>query len=168
MWCVHPPLGRLPVLRYTSPTVRTSPSQSPSSGPTCTLEEPSLKYECLLQCFFLLQYLHLLPPSPPPPPSQPTQDIQTQLKHRQGIASFLIKPVQRISQYQLLLRDLQKSAQKAGLASTPQLDAALQQMQDVPKRTNDAMTLSMICGYEGAISASGQLIMHVSTDSIES
>ncbi|CAI8043349.1 Kalirin [Geodia barretti] len=88
------------------------------------------------------------------------QDIQKRLKQRQGIDSFLIKPVQRISQYQLLLRDLQKSAVKSGLASTPHLNAALQQMQDIPKRANDAMTLSMICGYDGAISASGQLIMH--------
>ena len=90
------------------------------------------------------------------------QDIQTQLKQRQGIASYLIKPVQRISLYQLLLRDLHKSAQKAGITSTPNLQSALQQMQDLPRRANDAMTLSMICGYDGNVSASGQLIMHVS------
>ena len=121
----------------------------------------------------LSPFLSFLPPSHTPththtplsallisPPN--TQDIQKRLKQRQGIDSFLIKPVQRISQYQLLLRDLQKSAVKSGLASTPHLNAALQQMQDIPKRANDAMTLSMICGYDGAISASGQLIMHVS------
>ena len=125
----------------------------------------------------LSPFLSFLPPSHTPththtplsallisPPTHPpnTQDIQKRLKQRQGIDSFLIKPVQRISQYQLLLRDLQKSAVKSGLASTPHLNAALQQMQDIPKRANDAMTLSMICGYDGAISASGQLIMHVS------
>ena len=86
------------------------------------------------------------------------EDIQNQLGHRQGINSFLIKPVQRITKYQLLLRDLHKSAQKSSL-DTPQLEKALQVMHDIPKRANDAMTLSMIYGYEGNIHAHGQIIL---------
>ena len=80
---------------------------------------------------------------------------------RQGIDSYLIKPVQRITKYQLLLRDLKKSGEKAGL-ETGNLEKALQLMQDIPKRANDAMALSMIFGYEGNIHANGQIILQVS------
>ena len=45
--------------------------------------------------------------------------------------------------------------------STPNLEKALELMQDVPKRANDAMTLSMICGYDGNIHAQGQIILQV-------
>lgn len=36
-------------------------------------------------------------------------------------------------------------------------------MQDVPKRANDAMTMSMIYGYDGNIHANGQIIAQVRT-----
>lgn len=96
-----------------------------------------------------------------------SQDVQNLLGHRQGIDSFLIKPVQRITKYQLLLRDLHRSAQKAAM-ETPNLEKALHLMQDVPKRANDAMTLSMIYGYEGNIHASGQIILQVGRSQVES
>lgn len=79
---------------------------------------------------------------------------------REDIASFLIKPVQRITKYQLLLKDLVKSSQKAG-QDVPRLEEALQLMQDVPKQANDAMALSMIVGYHGNIHANGQIILQV-------
>lgn len=79
---------------------------------------------------------------------------------REDIASFLIKPVQRITKYQLLLKDLMKSAQKADM-SYEQLEEAVQLMQDVPKQANDAMALSMIVGYDGNIHANGQIILQV-------
>lgn len=92
-----------------------------------------------------------------------------QNKHslRQGIDSFLIKPVQRITKYQLLLRDLKKSGDKA-MMKTDTLEKALQLMQDIPKRANDAMALSMIFGYEGNIHANGQIILQVSNHSAPS
>lgn len=79
---------------------------------------------------------------------------------REDIASFLIKPVQRITKYQLLLKDLMKSAQKADM-SYEQLEEAVQLMQDVPKQANDAMALSMIVGFDGNIHANGQIILQV-------
>lgn len=75
------------------------------------------------------------------------QDTQKQLGHRQGIHALLIKPVQHMSMYKLLLRDLHATASKLGLV-TPTLEKAVQITQEIPKRTNDAMTLSMIYGYE--------------------
>ncbi len=62
--------------------------------------------------------------------------------------------------YKLLLRDLQKSSKKAGMA-TPMLDKAVQLTQDVPRRANDAMTLSSIYGYDGNIHKHGQLLLQV-------
>ena len=44
---------------------------------------------------------------------------------------------------------------------TGNLEKALQLMQDIPKRANDAMALSMIYGYEGNIHANGQIILQV-------
>ena len=90
-----------------------------------------------------------------------------QNKHglRQGIDSYLIKPVQRITKYQLLLRDLKKAGEKA-LIKTDTIEKALQLMQEIPKRANDAMSLSMIFGYEGNIHANGQIILQVSNHSV--
>ena len=45
---------------------------------------------------------------------------------------------------------------------TGNLEKALQLMQDIPKRANDAMALSMIFGYDGNIHANGQIILQVS------
>jgi kalirin len=85
-------------------------------------------------------------------------EVQKKLGLREDIASFLIKPVQRITKYQLLLKDLLRTSQKAG-KEVPLLEEALQLMQDVPKQANDAMALSMIIGYHGNIHANGQIIL---------
>ena len=94
------------------------------------------------------------------PPPHPLQETQKQLGHRQRIDALLIKPVQRMSQYKLLLRDIHETARKLGEV-TPTLEKAVQITQEVPKRTNDAMTLSMIYGYEGNIHKHGQIILQV-------
>ena len=48
MYCTY--IHRLPVLRCTSRTVRTSPSQSHSYGPTITPEAPSFRYILVGEC----------------------------------------------------------------------------------------------------------------------
>ena len=89
------------------------------------------------------------------------QEAQKKHELRQGIDSYLIKPVQRITKYQLLLRDLKKTGEKAGM-ETGSLETALLLMKDIPKKANDAMALSMIFGYEGNIHANGRIILQVS------
>lgn len=101
-----------------------------------------------------------LPPPPPPSSLLYLQGIQNRLGHRQGIDHLLIKPVQRISMYKLLLRDLHTTAKKMGVV-TPAVEKAVQITQEVPKRANDAMTLSMIYGYEGNMHNHGQIILMV-------
>jgi len=53
------------------------------------------------------------------------------------------------------------AAAKKLLLVTPILEKAVQITQDVPRKANDAMTLSMIYGYEGNIQAYGQIILQV-------
>lgn len=66
-----------------------------------------------------------------------------------------------MSMYKLLIRDMHAAAVKLSMV-TPVLEKAVQITQDVPKRANDAMTLSMIYGYEGNIHMHGQIILQVS------
>ncbi len=83
-----------------------------------------------------------------------------QLGHRQALDSLLIKPIQRMGMYKLLLRDLHATSKKALMLSS-MMERALQMTQDVPKRANDAMTLSMIYGYDGNVHKHGQIILQV-------
>lgn len=86
------------------------------------------------------------------------KEVKEKYELREDIDSFLIKPVQRITKYQLLLKDLMKTSHKIGLP-VPALEEAVQLMQDVPKQANDAMALSMIVGYQGNIHANGQIVL---------
>lgn len=86
------------------------------------------------------------------------EEAQKQLSHRQGIDSVLIEPVQRATRYKLLLRELHSTASKINVVPAS-LEKAIQITHDVPKRANDAMTLSMIYGYDGNIHKHGQIIL---------
>ncbi|OON21298.1 PH domain protein [Opisthorchis viverrini] len=59
------------------------------------------------------------------------------------LPSYLIKPVQRVTKYQLLLRELRDCCDPASVA---ELNEGLEAMLDVPKRANDALHLSMLHG----------------------
>lgn len=47
-----------------------------------------------------------------------SQEVSERLGYRLGIEDYLIKPVQRIMKYQLLLKDFVKYTAKAGLDTT--------------------------------------------------
>ncbi|KAI8497718.1 hypothetical protein Bbelb_243700, partial [Branchiostoma belcheri] len=64
------------------------------------------------------------------------------------LSDYLIKPVQRITKYQLLLKELVKYTTRAKLDSTD-LEHALGVTMDVPKRANDLLHISMIDGFYG-------------------
>ncbi len=57
------------------------------------------------------------------------------------LQSFLIKPVQRITKYQLLLRDLRDSCDPT---SACELTEGLEVMLAVPKKANEALHLRML------------------------
>lgn len=127
--------------------VRISPSQSRLFGPLLIKVEAISQYVYFVYILNVFHFVLL-------------KDVQKKLNLREDIASFLIKPVQRITKYQLLLKDMFKTSQKIGL-NVPILEESLQLMKDVPKQANDAMALSMIIDYQGNIHANGQIIVQV-------
>ena len=63
-----------------------------------------------------------------------------------NMKDFLIKPVQRLMKYQLLLTSIKKYGVKAGRPTT-YLDEAIGAMERVPKEANDAMHVGLITDY---------------------
>ncbi|XP_050988348.1 triple functional domain protein isoform X5 [Labeo rohita] len=86
------------------------------------------------------------------------EDLKQRLGHRLQITDLLIKPVQRIMKYQLLLKDFLKFSKKAGL-DTVELEKAVEVMCVVPKRCNDMMNVGRLQGFDGKIVAQGRLIL---------
>ncbi|XP_057304422.1 triple functional domain protein-like isoform X4 [Hydractinia symbiolongicarpus] len=84
------------------------------------------------------------------------EDLQLKKNLGLSIAAYLIKPVQRITKYQLLLKDLLSCCDDANNT----LQAGLDVMLDVPRRANDAMYLCLIRGFnEGSLEALGKILL---------
>ncbi|XP_043995235.1 triple functional domain protein isoform X1 [Gambusia affinis] len=86
------------------------------------------------------------------------EDLKQRLGHRLQITDLLIKPVQRIMKYQLLLKDFLKHSKRAGL-ECPDLEKAVEVMCIVPKRCNDMMNVGRLQGFDGKIVAQGRLLL---------
>ncbi|XP_042304959.1 rho guanine nucleotide exchange factor 25 isoform X2 [Sceloporus undulatus] len=84
------------------------------------------------------------------------EELKQELGHRLQLNDLLIKPVQRIMKYQLLLKDFLKYYGKAG-KNTEQLERAVEVMCFVPKRCNDMMNVGRLQGFEGKLTAQGKL-----------
>ena len=61
-----------------------------------------------------------------------------------SLDSYLIKPIQRITKYQLLLKDLVSCCED----NRNETKDALEVMMSVPKKANDAIHLSLLEGLE--------------------
>ncbi|XP_036946668.1 kalirin-like isoform X1 [Acanthopagrus latus] len=85
------------------------------------------------------------------------EEIQHEISCRMSISDYLIKPIQRITKYQLLLKDFLKYTSKAGL-DCEEIEKALDLMSLVPKRCNDMMNLGRLQGYEGKLTSQGKLL----------
>ncbi|XP_029357658.1 rho guanine nucleotide exchange factor 25 isoform X2 [Echeneis naucrates] len=85
------------------------------------------------------------------------ENLRQQLGHRLQLNDLLIKPVQRIMKYQLLLKDFLKYYSKAG-RDVVELQRAVDVMCFVPKRCNDMMNVGRLQGFEGKITAQGKLL----------
>uniref|UniRef100_G3P0P7 Kalirin RhoGEF kinase a n=1 Tax=Gasterosteus aculeatus TaxID=69293 RepID=G3P0P7_GASAC len=83
--------------------------------------------------------------------------IQQESQSRFTISDFLIKPIQRITKYQLLLKDFLKYSSKAGI-DCEQIEKAVDLMSQVPKLCNDMMNLGRLQGYEGKLMCQGKLL----------
>ncbi|XP_031413764.1 kalirin isoform X2 [Clupea harengus] len=85
------------------------------------------------------------------------ESIQQEVSSRLSISDFLIKPIQRITKYQLLLKDFLKYSIKAGM-DCQDIEKAVNLMSQVPKLCNDMMNLGRLQGYEGKLTSQGKLL----------
>ncbi|XP_055799533.1 proto-oncogene DBL isoform X10 [Salvelinus fontinalis] len=85
------------------------------------------------------------------------QACQKKLEHKLGLDSYLLKPVQRLTKYQLLLKELLKHSAESDYIS--ELQGALESMLDLLKSVNDSMHQIAITGYEGELSDLGRVLM---------
>uniref|UniRef100_A0AAQ5XQC7 non-specific serine/threonine protein kinase n=1 Tax=Amphiprion ocellaris TaxID=80972 RepID=A0AAQ5XQC7_AMPOC len=85
-------------------------------------------------------------------------EIQQRHRLANSISSYLIKPVQRITKYQLLLKELLTCCEEG----KGEIKDGLEVMLSVPKKANDAMHLSMLDGFDGNIDSQGELILQES------
>lgn len=79
------------------------------------------------------------------------------LEHKLGLDSYLLKPIQRLTKYQLLLKELIKYS--TDCEGTSELQGALAAMLDLLKSVNDSMHQIAITGYEGDICELGRVLM---------
>ncbi|KAJ8256257.1 hypothetical protein COCON_G00201210 [Conger conger] len=85
------------------------------------------------------------------------QECQKKLEHKLGLDSYLLKPVQRITKYQLLLKELLKYSKACEGAED--LQEALSSILGILKAVNDSMHLIAITGYDGNLGDLGRLLM---------
>ncbi|XP_052026313.1 proto-oncogene DBL [Apodemus sylvaticus] len=85
------------------------------------------------------------------------QECQRKLKHRLGLDSYLLKPVQRITKYQLLLKELLKYSKEG--EGTTKLKEALDSMLELLKSVNDSMHQTAINGYIGNMNELGKMVL---------
>lgn len=108
-------------------------------------------------------------------------ELRSILGQKLQICDLLIKPVQRMMKYQLLLKDVLKYTERAGLAAEAEaLRQAYEIMIVVPKSANDMMDVGRLQGFDvgyfllyvvkillddvhnlqGKITAQGKLLQH--------
>ncbi|XP_056252692.1 proto-oncogene DBL isoform X1 [Seriola aureovittata] len=85
------------------------------------------------------------------------QECQKKLDHKLGLDSYLLKPVQRLTKYQLLLKELLKHCTEQRYHC--ELQDALDSMLELLKSVNDSMHQIAITGYQGDLSQLGRVVM---------
>uniref|UniRef100_A0AAR5PYU8 Non-specific serine/threonine protein kinase n=1 Tax=Dendroctonus ponderosae TaxID=77166 RepID=A0AAR5PYU8_DENPD len=83
------------------------------------------------------------------------EELQKKHKVEHPIAAYLIKPVQRITKYQLLLKDLQSCCNEG----QGEIKDGLEVMLNVPKKANDAMHLSLLEGCDISSDKLGEVVL---------
>ncbi|XP_042313164.1 guanine nucleotide exchange factor DBS isoform X6 [Sceloporus undulatus] len=85
------------------------------------------------------------------------QECQRKLDHKLSLDSYLLKPVQRITKYQLLLKEMLKYSKNCEGAED--LQEALTSILGILKAVNDSMHQIAITGYDGNMNELGKLLM---------
>uniref|UniRef100_A0A672FFQ2 MCF.2 cell line derived transforming sequence b n=1 Tax=Salarias fasciatus TaxID=181472 RepID=A0A672FFQ2_SALFA len=85
------------------------------------------------------------------------QECQKKLDHKLGLDSYLLKPVQRLTKYQLLLKELLKHCAEQRYRC--ELQEALDSMLELLKSVNDSMHQIAITGYQGDLGQLGRVVL---------
>ncbi|KAH9512394.1 guanine nucleotide exchange factor DBS [Bulinus truncatus] len=88
------------------------------------------------------------------------KECQRQLGHRLPLGAYLLKPIQRITKYQLLLKEMLRTTGGDNPDLTFALKEALDTMLSVLAYLNDSMHQVAIVGYGDNIADLGRLLMH--------
>ncbi|KAM8710185.1 hypothetical protein ACLKA7_016906 [Drosophila subpalustris] len=83
------------------------------------------------------------------------EELQRRLEVEHPLPAYLIKPVQRITKYQLLLKDLLSCCE----GSHGEIKEGLEVMLNVPKKANDAMHLSLLENCDVSIDKLGEVVL---------
>uniref|UniRef100_A0A6A7G2I5 Triple functional domain protein-like n=1 Tax=Hirondellea gigas TaxID=1518452 RepID=A0A6A7G2I5_9CRUS len=87
------------------------------------------------------------------------EEIKQKLGHKLQLSDLLIKPVQRLMKYQLLMRDLYKYSDRGGLTEqTVHLHKALDIMTILPRDADHMMTVGRLQDFHGNIMSQGKLL----------
>lgn len=86
------------------------------------------------------------------------EELRVKLSQKLTIQDLLIKPVQRIMKYQLMLKEIKKYMDKEG-KDCSSIDRAIEIMITVPKNADDMMNVGRLQGFEGRITAQGRLLL---------
>ncbi|XP_028323257.1 proto-oncogene DBL isoform X2 [Gouania willdenowi] len=85
------------------------------------------------------------------------QECQKKLDHKLGLDSYLLKPVQRLTKYQLLLKEFLKHCAEERYRC--ELQEALDCMLELLKAVNDSMHQIAITGYQGELGQLGRMVI---------
>ncbi|OAF68906.1 hypothetical protein A3Q56_03350 [Intoshia linei] len=86
------------------------------------------------------------------------EKIRYNIADNDGISSLLMKPIQRITRYQLLLKDIRDTVLKIG-ESAEIADKAYKLMIIIPNQANYMMDLSRLDGFNVDISIHGKVVI---------
>merc|ERR1719266_2293767 len=87
------------------------------------------------------------------------EEIRLKLGFKLRLTDLLIKPIQRLTKYHMLLEAIVKYSQRAGCTEEAEaLSKAFHVMTVVPNQANDMMDIGRLQGFEGKITAQGKLL----------
>ncbi|XP_067041019.1 guanine nucleotide exchange factor DBS-like isoform X4 [Acropora muricata] len=86
------------------------------------------------------------------------KECQDKLGHKLPLSAYLLKPVQRITKYQLLIREMMKLTVKNSTAFDD-LEKALETMEGVLRHVNDVMHSCGLKGFRGNLAEQGKLLL---------
>jgi len=88
------------------------------------------------------------------------EDIRLKYGFKLRVTDLLIKPIQRLTKYHMLLEAILKHSVRANLSlEAKALEMAFQVMTVVPNQANDMMDIGILQGFEGKIVAQGKLLL---------